>query len=280
MDNIQSPDEKQKIEESAHFVHIRLRSRGHFIRVWLCTCLLCRRLWARVYVLVMENVVKFPQKRYFRQRAHANPFSDHNLEYPIDPSKLSMHELYPNVEEGKKISIVDVGCGYGGFLVRLSQMFPEKYCLGMEIRTKVVEYVRQRILALRAKGECLNGQVIRSNAMKFLPNFFDKGQLEMMFFLFPDPHFKRKKHKARIITAQLLTEYAYFLAPGGMLFVATDVKELFDYMTAVIDAHSMFEKAPDCPFPGLIESITTSTEESMKVDRKGGDKFVAFYKRK
>ena len=27
--------------------------------------------------------------------------------------------------------------------------------------------------------------------MKYLPNFFRKGQLEKMFFLFPDPHFKK-----------------------------------------------------------------------------------------
>ena len=31
--------------------------------------------------------------------------------------------------------------------------------------------------------------------MKHLPNFFRKGQLEKMFFLFPDPHFKKAKHK-------------------------------------------------------------------------------------
>ena len=27
--------------------------------------------------------------------------------------------------------------------------------------------------------------------MKYLPNFFRKGQLEKIFFLFPDPHFKK-----------------------------------------------------------------------------------------
>jgi tRNA (guanine-N7-)-methyltransferase len=26
------------------------------------------------------SVVKMPQKKFFRQRAHANPFSDHNLD--------------------------------------------------------------------------------------------------------------------------------------------------------------------------------------------------------
>lgn len=55
-----------------------------------------------------------------------------------------------------------------------------------------------------ATGPFQNIAVIRANAMKHLPNFFHKGQLSKLFFLFPDPHFKKKKHKARIITHQLL----------------------------------------------------------------------------
>jgi tRNA (guanine-N7-)-methyltransferase len=44
-----------------------------------------------------------------------------------------------------------------------------------------------------------NITVLRTNAMKYLPNYFEKGQLEKMFFLFPDPHFKEKNHRRRII---------------------------------------------------------------------------------
>ena len=47
--------------------------------------------------------------------------------------------------------------------------------------------------------------------MKYLPNFFLKGQLSKMFFLFPDPHFKKAKHKWRIINQTLIAEYAYVL---------------------------------------------------------------------
>ena len=47
--------------------------------------------------------------------------------------------------------------------------------------------------------------------MKYLPNFFRKGQLSKMFFLFPDPHFKKAKHKWRIINETLIAEYAYVL---------------------------------------------------------------------
>ena len=50
--------------------------------------------------------------------------------------------------------------------------------------------------------------------MKYLPCYFEKGQLTKMFFLFPDPHFKKSKHKWRIINETLLAEYAYVLAEG------------------------------------------------------------------
>lgn len=43
-----------------------------------------------------------------------------------------------------------------------------------------------------------------------------------MFFLFPDPHFKRSKHKWRIINKNLLAEYAYVLREGvsnGILII-------------------------------------------------------------
>jgi hypothetical protein len=36
--------------------------------------------------------------------------------------------------------------------------------------------------------------------MKYLPHFLEKGQLEKIFFCFPDPHFKAKNHRRRIIT--------------------------------------------------------------------------------
>lgn len=49
----------------------------------------------------------------------------------------------------------------------------------MEIRLKVEEYVYERIKALRAQnsGQYQNVSIMRMNAMKFLPNFFEKGQV-------------------------------------------------------------------------------------------------------
>lgn len=132
--------------------------------------------------------------------------------------------------------------------VALSPLFPDTLILGLEIRVKVSDYVQDRIRALRATpgGGFQNIACLRSNAMKHLPNFFRKGQVQpgeqpgglavsrwrwslaftgnpvgasvpqlaKMFFLFPDPHFKRTKHKWRIISPTLLAEYAYVLRVG------------------------------------------------------------------
>lgn len=104
----------------------------------------------------------------------------------------------------------------------------------MEIRVAVTAYVADRIAASRqaqsllppdstdrVEGEYGNVSVIRANSMKHMPNFFARAQvretdsstcslggvtdlvgaqLTKMFFLFPDPHFKLRKQKARIIT--------------------------------------------------------------------------------
>lgn len=43
-------------------------------------------------------------------------------------------------------------------------------------------------------------------------------QLKKMFFLYPDPHFKKAKHKWRIINTTLLAEYAYVLAENVCMF--------------------------------------------------------------
>merc|ERR1712098_242581 len=84
------------------------------------------------------------------------------------------------------------------------------------------------------------GACLRANAMKYLPNFFRKGQLSKMFFLFPDPHFKKAKHKWRIINETLLAEYAYVLREGGKIYVVTDVEDLFEWMTSHLSAHPLF----------------------------------------
>jgi tRNA (guanine-N7-)-methyltransferase len=102
---------------------------------------------------------------------------------PINPASMDWTPHFPDFPE-KKVSIADIGCGFGGLLFALAPLFPEQLILGMEIRIQVTEFVQQKISALRAQSTQdgnpkahQNISVLRGNAQKFLPNFFEKYQV-------------------------------------------------------------------------------------------------------
>jgi len=182
-----------------------------------------------------------------------------------------------------KVRFADIGCGFGGLLIRLSPLYPDTLMVGMELRLKVSEYVRERIASLRLEhpGQYGNVSCVRTNAMKYLPNYFEKGQLTKMFFLFPDPHFKAANHRRRIINTTLVTEYAYLMAPGGWLYTITDVEDLGNWMRDRLDSHPMFEGVSEeelekDPAAGLLYE---ATEEGQKVARNKGNTYRAVYRR-
>ena len=147
-----------------------------------------------------------------------------------------------------------------------------------------------------------NISVLRANTMKFLPNFFRRGQLSTIFLCFPDPHFKARKHKARIVSSTLCAEYAYVLRPGGCVYTITDVEELGKWMRDRFVAfgkydggEGLFERV-EIPEEGregewegrsreearvgmLVRCIREETEEGKKVTRNGGRKFVSVWRR-
>ncbi|KAL9188434.1 hypothetical protein ACHAXT_006812 [Thalassiosira profunda] len=253
---------------------------------------------------------EMPQKRFYRARAHCNPLSfNETFEYPAHPGLMDWTEdHYPahpalttkesDGESGDAAAtgwqfapaattiqpdVLDVGCGFGGLTLALATALPRNTVLGLEIRTKVAEYVRLRIVAQRKEhpGKYQNCSVMRTNAMKYLPNFFRKGSLEKLFFCFPDPHFKRKNHPRRIVSERLLTEYAYLLKPSaGRLYCITDVKDLHAWHVAKCDAHPLFEElsAEETEGDPCVALMKSTTEEGKKVQREGKFGHEMYYK--
>ncbi len=158
---------------------------------------------------------------------------------------------------------------------------------GLEIRTQVADFVQEKIRTLRVKHEDAplrlyqNVACIRANSMKFLPNFFRRAQLRSIFICFPDPHFKARKHKARIVSTTLNSEYAFVLRPGGIVYTITDVEELHDWIVSHFAAHPSFERLSkeEEEKDECVEVMRTETEEGKKVARNKGSKWVACFRR-
>ncbi|PSK37427.1 tRNA (guanine-N(7)-)-methyltransferase [Elsinoe australis] len=305
---------------------------------------------------------ELPKKKFYRQRAHANPFSDHALTYPASPNQMDWSSHYPSFIQDSNgtssttssdepaqpkpltcpVEIADIGCGFGGLLFALSPRMPNTLIIGLEIRTSVTSYVQEKVKAIRNRAALPpapstpsgpdsaanplsapdtpsadaappptannynNISALRANTMKFLPNFFHKGQLRSIFLCFPDPHFKTRKHKARIVSQTLNAEYAYVLRPGGLVFTITDVRDLHEWIvghfarsegwervdvTGVVEAAEkgqggeveeveMVEGAPSQEeIEACVRLMMNETEEGKKVMRNKGSKFVAVFRR-
>ena len=119
--------------------------------------------------------------------------------------------------------------------------------------------------------------------MRYLPNYFTAGQLEKIFICFPDPHFKAKNHRRRIVSEAMLSEYAYLLEENGRLYTATDVEELHHWHVEKCSQHVCFERLDDNEVyqndPAVVAMIT-ETEESKKVERMRGKKYFAVFRRR
>jgi tRNA (guanine-N7-)-methyltransferase len=201
---------------------------------------------------------------------------------------MRWEEHFPSSSQpdGEGVEILDIGCGFGGLLVSLAPLFSDTSILGLEIRNQVAEFVRERIKAMRRQygdlGSYQNVSCIRANSMKFLPNFFFKGQISKIFICFPDPHFKVRKHKARIVTSTLNSEYAYVLRPGGIVYTITDVEDLHLWMVAHFDKHQSFQRINQSELDDdkCVEAMCHDTEEAKKVARNNGKMYIALYRRR
>jgi len=137
--------------------------------------------------------------------------------------------------------------------------------------------------------------------MKFLPNFFHRASLSKIFLCFPDPHFKNRKKKARIVSKTLCTEYAYVVRPGGYAFTITDVEELAGWMEGAFrDSGGLWERIVCGNAEAVwkeggegeegmgfgeevqvcVEAMLNETEEGKKVTRVGGKKYIGVWRRR
>ncbi|KAK6090976.1 hypothetical protein P3W45_000221 [Vairimorpha bombi] len=212
-------------------------------------------------------------KRNYRQRAHSNPFKDVDITIPTSPDKIDWMEHFIN---GRCPSYLDIGCGYGKFIMELSKN-ENINVLGLEIRDKVFEYVK----AKKNELNLANLSIMKTNALLFLPNIFMKKSLEKIFILFPDPHFKKRKQKGRVVCRQTINIYEYILRDDGRLYISTDVEHLFNDMVEIFKESGLFGQLPDSEIKEdpYYELTYKNTDEALRAGAKTGATFATIFKK-
>ena len=167
-------------------------------------------------------------------RQHVNPLSSNFNQIERIPSLRDMFD------DSKSNLHLDIGCAAGDFLFDLALVNTSWNYLGIEIREKLVKNAKLKVLEKDIK----NLYFVFGNANNILINLESKfiiKNLKSISFNFPDPWFKKRHYKRRVIQPEFINILSNSLPRGTLIFIKTDVKDLFDYMDYTISSNFYFK---------------------------------------
>jgi tRNA (guanine-N7-)-methyltransferase len=135
---------------------------------------------------------------------------------------------------------IEVGTGKGLFLLHAATARPDTNFFGVEIVRKYQLYAATRY-AIR---NLANVKTACADAKALLRDFVAPGSVAAVHVYFPDPWWKKRHRKRRVFTPEFAADAARAIAPGGRLYVASDVAEYFEVMTAILRAMPAFAERP------------------------------------
>ncbi len=135
--------------------------------------------------------------------------------------------------EGERGAIeLDIGFGRGASVFERAAAAPGSRILGIEIKTKWVYKVDER----RKRLGLNKIRVFAADVRTLLPRLGPDGSVARAFVHFPDPWWKKRHRHRLVVGSGVLEQLARLLAPGGDLYVQTDVEErALEYVAAIRD---------------------------------------------
>ena len=160
-----------------------------------------------------------------RVRQHVNPLKSDLLEIDDVPRI--------EVAPGRRLE-VELGSAEAHFLIDLALGDPDALFVGVEIRREVVSRANNRCAGLGVG----NVRSVFANMSVDLPRLFAPGSVRRFHLNFPDPWWKSRQQKRRVVAPALAQDIHDALALEGELFVETDIFDI------ALDAMAVLEGVP------------------------------------
>ncbi len=156
-----------------------------------------------------------------RRRQHVNP---------LGLGFESFRGRRPELPAGRPVEI-EIGCAEAQFLFERAAREPDRTYVGLEIRHELVDDVNRR-----AGRDGLPVRAVFGHANHHLADLFPPSRVARVFVNFPDPWFKRRHHKRRLMDEELARDIHRVLEPAGELLFQSDVWDIALDAMAVLDA--------------------------------------------
>jgi tRNA (guanine-N7-)-methyltransferase len=165
---------------------------------------------------------------------------------------------------------LDIGCARGRFLLKMAQLEPAQNFLGLEIREPLVgeaNRIKDENFLTNLHYEYCNATISLGNVLQELA----PGTLKMVTIQFPDPWFKKKHFKRRMVKTELIDDIAAHLSPGGKVFIQSDVAAVTEEIFGFFAENSAFDRIDESlsenPFPVKTEREATVEERGLPIYR-------------
>jgi tRNA (guanine-N7-)-methyltransferase len=196
-----------------------------------------------------------------RVRQHVNPLAQ---KYQTPVSSLDWEEVY--VQPNQPLHL-DIGCARGRFLLNMAKLEPNWNFLGLEIREPLVVEANQ----VRSDLGLTNLHYLFCNVNRSLRSLLSSlpiGTLQRVTIQFPDPWFKTRHAKRRIVQPELVADLAHYLARGGIVFLQSDIEFVAMEMRDRFAENPAFQKVGTEEW--LKENpLPVSTEREIGTQNKG-----------
>lgn len=167
------------------------------------------------------------------------------------PIKGHWHE---KVFKNNNPIVLELGCGKGEYTIALSERYPEKNFIGVDIKGarlwKGAKYATENSLP--------NVAFLRTR-IEFITSLFAENEVSEIWVTFADP--QPNKPKKRLTSHQFLAKYKTFLKPDGIIHLKTDSILLHESTLEVIKegGHRLLEANNDiyAPESHVAEEITS-----------------------
>jgi tRNA (guanine-N7-)-methyltransferase len=132
---------------------------------------------------------------------------------------------------------IEVGSGKGLFLAAAAAGVPEHNFLGVEIARKYAHFTAAKL----AKRGLTNAAILNGDGHRLFSELLPDSSLAAVHVYFPDPWWKKRHHKRRLLNERFLGDVARTLAAGGTLHFWTDVEDYFDATLALVAQQTSFD---------------------------------------
>ncbi len=158
----------------------------------------------------------------------------------------------------------ELGFGRPHFILERAAEAPERDVVGIEWKGRWPKAVWDK----QRRGQYPNVRAIHGNAWLLFGALFAPQSLDLLVLNFPDPWWKAKHHKRRIVSDTFAKLMASRLKVGGSLLIQTDVASLLEEYLARLEATPELRNAAG-PFRLSMKPVGASSHREKRCRRDG-----------